>query len=178
MLPNECSASLQIIHMPTYRHPAPSTLARDLRIAVAMSTYHETVTGPLGEGATEAFMNAGGQPDNLTIMPCPGAWELPVAVAAMHQLFRTKPDAYLVLGCVIRGDTTHDQWINSAVCGALADFSVRIATPVGLGLLTCNTMEQAMARAGGERGNKGYESMSAVIEQVASIAKFASVVPS
>jgi 6,7-dimethyl-8-ribityllumazine synthase len=178
MLPNECSASLQIIHMPTYRHPAPSTLARDLRIAVAMSTYHETVTGPLGEGATEAFMNAGGQPDNLTIMPCPGAWELPVAVAAMHQLFRTKPDAYLVLGCVIRGETTHDQWINSAVCGALADFSVRIATPVGLGLLTCNTMEQAMARAGGERGNKGYESMSAVIEQVASIAKFASVVPS
>jgi 6,7-dimethyl-8-ribityllumazine synthase len=164
--------------MPTYRHPAPSTLARDLRIAVAMSTYHETVTGPLGEGATEAFMNAGGQPDNLTIMPCPGAWELPVAVAAMHQLFRTKPDAYLVLGCVIRGETTHDQWINSAVCGALADFSVRIATPVGLGLLTCNTMEQAMARAGGERGNKGYESMSAVIEQVASIAKFASVVPS
>jgi 6,7-dimethyl-8-ribityllumazine synthase len=178
MLPNKCSASLQIIHMPTYRHPAPSTLARDLRIAVAMSTYHETVTGPLGEGATEAFMNAGGQPDNLTIMPCPGAWELPVAVAAMHQLFRTKPDAYLVLGCVIRGETTHDQWINSAVCGALADFSVRIATPVGLGLLTCNTMEQAMARAGGERGNKGYESMSAVIEQVASIAKFASVVPS
>jgi 6,7-dimethyl-8-ribityllumazine synthase len=178
MPPNECSVSLQIIHMPTYRHPAPSTLARDLRIAVAMSTYHETVTGPLGEGATEAFMNAGGQPDNLTIMPCPGAWELPVAVAAMHQLFRTKPDAYLVLGCVIRGDTTHDQWINSAVCGALADFSVRIATPVGLGLLTCNTMEQAMARAGGERGNKGYESMSAVIEQVASIAKFASVVPS
>ena len=178
MLPNECSASLQIIHMPTYRHPAPSTLARDLRIAVAMSTYHETVTGPLGEGATEAFMNAGGQPDNLTIMPCPGAWELPVAVAAMHQLFRTKPDAYLVLGCVIRGETTHDQWINSAVCGALADFSVRIATPVGLGLLTCNTMEQAMARAGGERGNKGYESMSAVIEQVAAIAKLGSDAPS
>ena len=107
-------------------------------------------------------------------MQCPGAWELPVAVAAMHKQLHPQPDAYLVLGCVIRGETTHDQWINSAVCGALADFSVRIATPVGLGLLTCNTMEQAMARAGGERGNKGYESMSAVIEQVVAIAKLRS----
>ena len=164
--------------MPTSRHPIPSTLARDLRIAVAVSTYHETVTGSLTEGATEAFRKAAGQPENLTIMPCPGAWELPVAIAAMHKRLRPQPDAYLVLGCVIRGETTHDQWINSAVCGALADFSVRIATPVGLGLLTCNTMEQAMARAGGERGNKGYESMSAVIEQVATIAKFGSDVPS
>jgi 6,7-dimethyl-8-ribityllumazine synthase len=145
---------------------------------VAISTYHETVTEPLAEGATEAFLNAGGQPNNLTTMPCPGAWELPVAVAAMHERLRPQPDAYLVLGCVIRGETTHDQWINSAICGALANFSVRIATPVGLGLLTCNTMEQAMARAGGERGNKGSESMSAVIEQVTAITKFGSVVPS
>jgi 6,7-dimethyl-8-ribityllumazine synthase len=126
----------------------------------------------------EAFLAAGGQPDNLTIMECPGAWELPVAVAAMHKRLDPQPDAYVVLGCVIRGETTHDQWINRSVCHAIANFSMRIATPIALGLLTCETIEQATARAGGSKGNKGYQSMSAAIEQAAAIATLGSVVRS
>ena len=72
-------------------------------------------------------------------------------------------DAVIALGCVITGETTHDQYINSAVSAALASMTVSTGVPIAFGVLTCQTMEQALARAGGAKGNKGAEAMTAAV---------------
>ncbi|MDP7029073.1 MAG: 6,7-dimethyl-8-ribityllumazine synthase [Phycisphaerales bacterium] len=151
--------------MPEYRQESADLDATNLRVAVVTSSYHGDVTGPLLSGATETFLQAGGLPDNLVCLTCPGAWELAVSVAAVREHVHPGVDAIVALGCVIRGETTHDRWINQAVCQSLAAFSVQHVIPVSLGLLTCDTAAQAAARAGGARGNKGAEAMAAAITQ-------------
>ena len=79
-------------------------------------------------------------------------------------LEKDSPDAVICLGCVVRGETTHDQYINSTVSSELGKLGLEHRTPVAFGLLTCNTMDQAIQRAGGDVGNKGIESADAVIE--------------
>jgi 6,7-dimethyl-8-ribityllumazine synthase len=138
-----------------------------MRIAVVTSVYHDDITSALRTGATEAFMAAGGCTDNLLHIAAPGAWELAVLGAAAIE--RSDIDAVVALGCVITGETTHDTWINTGLATSLAELSTRTLKPVALGLLTCNTHEQAVARAGGKRGNKGFDAMCATIETVHTI---------
>ncbi len=138
-----------------------------MRIAVVTSIYHDVVTTPLRQGAIEAFDAAGGRLDNLIHIESPGAWELAVIAAAA--LARADIDAVVALGCVITGETTHDTWINTGLATALAGLSTRTGKPVALGVLTCATLAQALARAGGDHGNKGYEAMSATIEAIGAI---------
>lgn len=133
-----------------------------LRIAVAASLRYEDIMDALIAGATDTFGDAG----DLTIAQCPGTWELPSTIMAMHERLDPAPDAYVALGCVIKGDTSHDRWINEAVCNALADLSLAIGVPIALGVLTCDTMAQAQARAGGSKGNKGVEAMNAAMSQI------------
>ena len=142
--------------------------ASDLRIAVVTSRYYEKVTAALRTGATEAFTECGGDPERLLHLESPGTWELPVLCSA---LLRTPDsfDAVVAIGCVIAGETSHDRYINSGVSDALARLAVRTATPVAFGVLTCSSMEQALARAGGDVGNKGRESMLAAIDAAATI---------
>jgi len=155
--------------MPVYQ-PEPADLdATDLRIGVVTSSYHGDITGPLCEAARETFLEAGGREDHLLCATCPGAWELAVSVAAMYEHVHPRLDALVAIGCVIRGDTSHDRWINQSVCRTLCEFSVRHVTPVSLGLLTCETMAQATERSGGPRGNKGAEAMAAAIAQANTI---------
>jgi 6,7-dimethyl-8-ribityllumazine synthase len=97
----------------------------------------------------------------------PGAWELPLA--AKFLIDRPSMVAVITLGAVIRGETTHDQHINRAVSGALMELQMRTGKPVGFGLLTCNNLEQAIHRAGGNVGNKGCEAAGAVLEMVVQI---------
>ena len=121
---------------------------------------------PLIQAAHDTYVEAmGASSDRLTVLRCPGTWELPGMIQEMHERLSPTPDAYVALGCVIKGDTTHDQWINQSVCTVLAHMSVTIRRPIALGVLTCNTMEQAKARAGGSHGNKGREAMQAAIDQ-------------
>lgn len=138
--------------------------AAGLRIAVLVSRYHTEITDALERGARSAFEAAGGDPGMLEVFDSPGAFEL--AGLASIALETGRFDAVVCLGCVIRGETSHDAWINGAVAHELAASSARHGRPAAFGVITCNDLEQARARSGGDRGDKGVESMAAAIAAV------------
>ena len=143
---------------------ASDTIAADasgLRMAVLVSRYHVEITDALEQGARSAFAAAGGASGNLEVFDCPGAFEL--AGLASVAMATGRFDAVVCLGCVIRGETSHDEWINSAVANELAAISSRHGRPAAFGVITCNDLDQARSRSGGDRGNKGVESMNAAI---------------
>lgn len=153
-----------------------------MRLAVVVSRYHEDVTGALLDGAERAFVEAGGDPARLHVVEAPGTFELPVLCAAVIGQRNTAEtavpptavppvDGVIALGCVITGETAHDQYINTAVSSALANLSAQSNVPIGFGVLTCRNMEQARERAGGSKGNKGAEAMTAVIETIRALEK-------
>lgn len=116
-----------------------------------------------------AYVEAGGDPGRLTIVDAPGTYELPLLCdeAAAQERFA----GVVALGCVIRGETDHDRYIAQAVAAALQEVSLDAGIPVGLGVLTCNTVAQAVARSGGKDGhgpdNKGRDAMRAVLGTIA-----------
>ena len=134
------------------------------RWAIVVSRYNESITGRLLEGAIATLTAHGVAADAIDVAWVPGAFELPLIadrLAGSRQFL-----AVLVLGAVIRGETTHDQHINRAVSMALVDAGLRSGVPVLFGLLTCDTLEQAIHRAGGNMGNKGTECAEAALEMV------------
>jgi 6,7-dimethyl-8-ribityllumazine synthase len=112
--------------------------------------------------AIETLTAAGINPSRHWVIRVPGAWELCWAVEQTLQ--HADVIAAIALGCVIRGETTHDEHINRAVSESLMKQSISSGRPVGFGLLTCNTLEQAIQRSGGSVGNKGHEAADAVLE--------------
>jgi len=140
--------------------------ARGLRVGIATSRYHSDVTGRLLQGARNAFLQSGGVDNDLVLVDAPGSFEL---VSIAHALAsRADIDAVVCLGCILTGETTHDRYICEAVANGLADITARTGKPVAFGVLTCQTHEQAMARAGGldgvkSKGNKGEEAMHAAL---------------
>ena len=152
--------------------------ARDLTIAIRTSRYHSDITDVLRDGAVEAFIEAGGSRDSLLLLDAPGTFELPVICShcCVDRGQRT-PDAIVALGCVIQGETTHDRYINDAVSQHLMRLSVETGMPIGFGVLTCATHAQAAARAGGDHGHKGIETMHAVLQAVAAIRTLDQPVP-
>lgn len=136
----------------------------DAQFAIVVSRYNENITGKLLAGALETLREAGVTDDSITVAHVPGAWEIPVV--AKKLLERRKYAAIICLGAVIRGETTHDEHINRFVSLSLGEMSVAAGVPVLFGLLTCNTLEQAIHRSGGNVGNKGCECAAAAIEMV------------
>lgn len=134
------------------------------RFAIVVSRYNEMVTGRLLEGAVRTLTENGVADQSIHVAWVPGAWELPLAAQRFAQSNRYA--AVLCLGAVIRGETTHDQHINRAVSTSLAQISLDAGLPVLFGLLTCNSLEQALNRAGGAVGNKGEECAQAALEMV------------
>lgn len=135
--------------------------ASGLRVGVAVSRYHAWATDSMREGAVARFVRLGGDQSCLTIVPTAGAWEL---IAAAEQLVESGTvDAVVALGVVIRGETPHFDYICQGVTLGLAELTVRTGVPIGFGLLTCDTAEQARARAGGAVGNKGADAMEAAV---------------
>jgi 6,7-dimethyl-8-ribityllumazine synthase len=134
------------------------------RYAIVVSTYNSNITNKLLAGAIETLANSGVADGDIVVVRVPGAWELPLAATQLAK----EPSicAVITLGAVIRGETTHDQHINRAVSNALMDLMNKTGKPIAFGLLTCNTMEQAIHRAGGNVGNKGCEAAEAAIEMV------------
>ncbi|HUQ47395.1 MAG TPA: 6,7-dimethyl-8-ribityllumazine synthase [Gemmatimonadaceae bacterium] len=132
------------------------------RIAVVASRFNETVTRPLVDGALDALVRHGVAFDDIDIIWVPGAWELPLA--ARHAMASDRYEAIVALGAVIRGDTPHFDFVAGEASRGLADASRDSEIPLGFGLLTCDTMEQAMARCGGEHGNKGWDAALAALE--------------
>jgi len=140
----------------------PSSTLLDRRFAILVSRYNESITGKLLAGAVDTFSNAGFAEDAVDVFWVPGAWELSVAAAP---LARSKKYAGVVcLGAVIKGETTHDQHINRQLSVTLGQIAVETEVPVLMGVLTVNSLEQAIARSGGAVGNKGVEAAEAALE--------------
>lgn len=134
------------------------------RIVVVASRFNEPVVRKLVEGALDALVKHGVTFDDIDVVWVPGAWELPLAARLL--LNSERYDGLVAVGAVIRGETSHFDFIAGEASRGLADVSAQSETPVGFGVLTCDTDEQAEARAGGEHGNKGWDAAVAVLEMV------------
>jgi 6,7-dimethyl-8-ribityllumazine synthase len=132
------------------------------RFAVVGSRFNETITTKLVEGAVECLVKHGAAFDDVDVVWVPGAWELPSAVGRLLAIDRY--DAIVAVGAVIRGETPHFDFVAGEASRGLADLQRDYAQPIGFGLLTTDTLEQAQARAGGTHGNKGWDTALAVLE--------------
>ncbi|MDB4331573.1 6,7-dimethyl-8-ribityllumazine synthase [bacterium] len=134
----------------------------DGRVAIIASRYNTAICDALVNGSIETLSEAGFSPEDISVIRAPGAWEL--ASLTQRVIDTNHFIAVITLGCVIKGETTHDEHINRAVSLALMEMGVESGIPIAFGLLTCNTVEQAINRSGGSVGNKGHEAAEAVLE--------------
>ncbi len=132
------------------------------RIAVVASRFNENITRALVDGALDALVRHGTAFDDIDVIWVPGAWELPIATR--RAMASERYEAVVALGAVIRGDTPHFDYVAGEASRGLSDAARDSDMPLGFGLLTCDTMEQALARAGGEHGNKGWDAALAALE--------------
>ena len=134
------------------------------KYVIVASRYNATICDAMVDAAIETLHNADVKDTSIFVVRVPGAWELPAVVS--HFVEQDRVLGVIALGCVIKGETTHDEHINRAVSLALMNLSVESGKPIGFGLLTCNTLEQAIHRSGGNVGNKGIEAAEAVLEML------------
>jgi 6,7-dimethyl-8-ribityllumazine synthase len=134
------------------------------RMVVLASRFNEPIVKKLVDGALDALVKAGVGFDDIDVVWVPGAWELPLA--ARWLLASERYDGLVAVGAVIRGDTAHFDFIAGEASRGLASASTDTDTPIGFGVLTCDTDEQAEERAGGAHGNKGYDAALATLEMV------------
>ena len=134
------------------------------RFAVVVARWNEAITRKLLDGAVSKLRDAGVADEAIDVAWVPGSFEIPLAAQRMAASGRYA--AVLCLGAVIRGETSHDQHINRAVSLAISQLALTANVPVLFGVLTCETMEQAIHRAGGNVGNKGAECAEAAIHMV------------
>ncbi len=139
------------------------------RFAIVVSRYNEHITGKLLAGAVQTLQAAGVADAAIDVAWVPGAWEIPLIAQRMAR--SGKYVAVLCLGCVIKGETTHDEHINRQVSLSLGQLALETGLPVLFGVLTCNTLEQAIHRAGGNVGNKGQECAEAALEMIRLLGK-------
>jgi len=137
--------------------PAPR-----LRMAIVISKYHDFITNRLQSGALAALAAAGVSDDAVAIVKVPGAFELPTA--ARHAASSGQFDAVICLGCLIRGETPHFEYIASAVAHGLTAAAGDTGIPITFGVLTTNSVEEALERAADGPSNKGWEAAVAAIE--------------
>jgi 6,7-dimethyl-8-ribityllumazine synthase len=136
--------------------------ARGRRFAVAVSRFNEVVTGPLLEGAAAAFRRQGIPADDVEVAWTPGAFELPLAARRLAESGRF--DAVVCLGAVIRGETAHFDYVAAECARGIQDVALSTGVPCIFGVLTTDSLAQALDRAGGKHGNKGWEAATAAME--------------
>jgi len=134
------------------------------KIAIVSTRWNHFIVDRLVEGAKDAFDRHGGNSEDLTHVLVPGAFELPMIVDQL--LSSGKYDAICALGAVIRGATPHFDYVSAEATKGIATMSLKYQKPVSFGLLTTDTIEQAIERAGTKAGNKGFEAMATVIEML------------
>ncbi|QFR49896.1 6,7-dimethyl-8-ribityllumazine synthase [Sulfurimonas lithotrophica] len=132
------------------------------KVAIVSTRWNHFIVDRLVEGAADAFARHGGEAADLTHVLAPGAFELPMVVEKL--LASGKYDAVCALGAVIRGATPHFDYVSAEATKGIASVSLKYQKPVSFGLLTTDTIEQAIERAGTKAGNKGFEAMTTVIE--------------
>lgn len=139
-------------------------LAPGVQVAIVVSRFNDLVTERLLEGALDTFRRHGLPDDLVTVVRVPGSFEIPLAASQLAESGRYA--AVVCLGAVIQGETTHHEYINHSVADAIMQASLATKVPVTFGILTCQSLEQALNRAGGKAGNKGVEAALAAIEMV------------
>jgi 6,7-dimethyl-8-ribityllumazine synthase len=144
---------------------APLGDASPFRFAVIVSRFNEAITGSLRDGAVRALTEAGAEPAHVRVFAVPGAYEIPQAARAAAETGAY--DAVVCLGCVIRGETPHFDYISSAVAHGIMSAAGDTGVPMAFGVLTTDTLAQAEARAGDGGDNKGREAAAAAIEMAA-----------
>ncbi len=132
------------------------------RFAIVVSRWNELITKELLEGAVETLMQHG-EPE-IEVVSVPGTWEIPVATRTLLNRKENRPDGIVALGCILQGQTTHAQLLSGDVGSALMSLQVETGVPIAWGVLTPDTAEQALDRAGLKHGNKGREAALAVLE--------------
>jgi len=136
--------------------------AKGLRFAIVAGRFNSFITERLVGGAMDALRRSGASEDNIELVRVPGSWEMPLAVAAL--LGQKRHDAVICLGAVIRGETPHFDYIAGETAKGIAQASLKAGVPVSFGVLTTNTLEQAIDRAGAKGGNKGFDAAMSAVE--------------
>jgi len=136
--------------------------AEGLRIAVVASRFNDEIVARLLQGALDCLERHGASMDQVDVIRVPGAFEVPAAAAelAVHGQY----DAIVTVGALVRGETLHFDLISSQVTTQLSRVAIETGVPISFGVITCDTMEQALHRSGSKSGNKGWESALAAIE--------------
>ena len=132
------------------------------KVAIVSTRWNHFIVDRLVEGAVDAFSRHGGEDADLTHVLAPGAFELPMVIEKL--LASGKYDAVCALGAVIRGSTPHFDYVSAEATKGIATVSLKYQKPVSFGVLTTDTIEQAIERAGTKAGNKGFEAMTTIIE--------------
>ena len=136
-----------------------------VKVGVVVSEWNEKITGKLLEGCRDTLIEAGVHSENLKVIHVPGSFELPFGAKLL--IGRDHPDAVICLGCVIQGETKHNEYINMAVSQSISQLSLFSNIPIIYGVLTPDTMKQAEDRAGGKHGNKGVEAAATALRMIA-----------
>lgn len=139
-----------------------SPSGRGRRVAVVVARFNEHITRKLLDGAMDALVRHGVAFADIDVAWVPGAWELPAV--ARRMMSSDRYTAIVALGAVIRGETPHFDYVAGEAARGLAQGGAEFDAPIGFGVLTCDTMEQAEARAGGAHGNKGWDAAVAALE--------------
>jgi 6,7-dimethyl-8-ribityllumazine synthase len=139
--------------------------AAEFHFGIAVADWNADITHALYQGCYDVLIKHGALPENIHTAQVPGTFELPIAARLLLQ--QNKLDAVVCLGCVIKGETSHNEYINNSVAIALQQLSLSSGKPCIFGVLTPNTLEQAQDRAGGKHGNKGVEAGVTAIQMAA-----------
>lgn len=142
--------------------------AKGLRIAIVVSRWNSEITSSLRRGAERALIASGADPESIVVAEVPGAFEIPTACRAFAE---KGYDAIIALGAVIKGETAHFEYVSEAAMHGIERVSHEFGIPIGCGVLTTYTYEQALARAGDDEENKGSESALAAIETATLLAR-------
>lgn len=138
--------------------------AKGLKIAIVAARFNDFIVDRLISGAVDYLVRHGGSEDDLTLVRLPGAFEMPIVA---QKLARSGDyDGVVVLGAVIRGATPHFDYVCNECAKGVAQASMETGVPMGFGLLTCDSLDQAIERAGSKAGNKGVEAASAMLETI------------
>lgn len=141
----------------------------DAKVGIVVSRWNSFITERLLDGAVETMIRHGLSEDNLTVVKCPGSFEIPLT--AQKLLETTNFDGIICLGVVIRGATPHFEYVSSAVTQGVNNLNSKFGLPVSFGVLTTDTIDQAVERAGSKSGNKGEEAALALLEMISLLKK-------
>lgn len=143
----------------------PQTNNANYKIGIIVSMWNDSVTSQLEKGAVDTLESAGVLKNNIKRYHVPGSFELPSSAVMLLEADEDI-DAVICLGCVIQGETRHFEFISQAVADGIMRVGIDYVTPVIFGVLTCNSMEQAVDRSGGKHGNKGTEAAASCLQML------------